>query len=170
MEIKNINLKLSQNKTVFKSLFQDITEEQIQWKPSEEKWSLLQVACHLLDEEREDFRQRLDYTLHKQGETWPPIDPQGWVISRAYHEKNFAVIVEEFLKERSQSIIWLSQLQNPNWDNFYTHPQAGVLTAKQILTNWLAHDYLHIRQITRLNYQYLEKISAPLKLHYAGNW
>jgi len=170
MEIKEIVLKLSQNAAVFKSLFQDIPAEQIPWKPSEDKWSLLQVACHLLDEEREDFRQRLDYTLHRPGETWPSIDPQGWVISRAYHEKNFENVAEEFLNERAASINWLSHLQNPYWGNAYTHPQAGVLTARQMLANWLAHDYFHIRQITRLNYQYLEAKIVPLTLHYAGNW
>ena len=31
----------------------------IQWKQSENKWSMLEIICHLYDEEREDFRSRL---------------------------------------------------------------------------------------------------------------
>jgi len=43
------------------------------------------------------------------------------------------------------------------------------MSAKFILANWLAHDYLHIRQITRLKYDYLQDIPNE-NLSYAGNW
>ena len=35
--------------------------------------------------------------------------------------------------------------------------------------NWLAHDYLHIRQIIRLKFAYLQQLSKE-DLSYAGNW
>jgi hypothetical protein len=38
-----------------------------------------------------------------------------------------------------------------------------------IFANWLAHDYLHIRQILRLKYEYLKSISEE-DLSYAGEW
>jgi hypothetical protein len=37
------------------------------------------------------------------------------------------------------------------------------------LHNWLAHDYLHIRQIIRIKYDYLKKTSGEILL-YAGEW
>jgi hypothetical protein len=44
---------------------------------------------------------------------------------------------------------------------------VGAVEAKNLLASWLAHDLLHIRQITRLKYQYLAKDYA---IDYAGNW
>lgn len=170
MDLNLIIDKLAQNKKVFSALLESIHNQQIAWRPAPEKWSFLEVACHLLDEEREDFRQRLDYTLHRQGESWPPIDPQGWVKNRHYSAQDFKSIVNTFLIEREKSVDWLKGLKNPDWSNSYDHPQAGAMTAKQVLANWLAHDYLHIRQLNRMNYLYLREISQPLSLDYAGDW
>gem|GEM_PF-6964892 len=41
--------------------------------------------------------------------------------------------------------------------------QAGTLLAV-----WLAHDWCHIRQISDLQYGYLEKVIKPFGLNYAG--
>ena len=57
------------------ALVQGVSDQQARWKPDPDSWSILEVLNHLLDEEREDFRVRLDYTLHRPGEPWPPIDP-----------------------------------------------------------------------------------------------
>jgi uncharacterized damage-inducible protein DinB len=55
--------KLDGNASTFKSLLENISEEQARWKPSSEKWSLLEVTNHIYDEEREDFRQRIKNVL-----------------------------------------------------------------------------------------------------------
>ena len=64
---------------------------------------------------------------------------------------------------------WLMNLDNPQWDNYYEHPKFGKMSAKLFFTNWLAHDYLHIRQILKLKFDYLKFISKE-DLNYAGNW
>ena len=38
-----------------------VDAEQARWKPDADSWSILEVVCHLVDEEREDFRTRLDH-------------------------------------------------------------------------------------------------------------
>jgi uncharacterized protein YutE (UPF0331/DUF86 family) len=43
------------------------------------------------------------------------------------------------------------------------------LSAKMIFKNWLAHDYLHIRQIIRLKFEYLKGFTGE-NLSYAGDW
>jgi len=48
---------------IFKGLTKDINTELAIWKPAPDKWSILEVVNHLYDEEREDFRQRLELVL-----------------------------------------------------------------------------------------------------------
>jgi hypothetical protein len=43
------------------------------------------------------------------------------------------------------------------------------MTARSFLTNWLAHDYLHLRQILRIKHHYLKTESGE-SLSYAGAW
>ena len=74
--------RLNQNAVAIQALV-TVDEAQARWRPAPDEWSILEVLSHLVDEEREDFRQRLDYTLHRPGEAWPATDPPGWVISRS---------------------------------------------------------------------------------------
>ena len=170
MDIHYMIKKLEGNKSVFEHLLKNVSGEQIYWRPGEKKWCFLEIVCHLIDEEREDFKQRLSFTLFSPDETWPPIDPEGWVKTREYMKQDYNTVLQRFLAERIHSIDWLHSLENVNWDNEYNHSIIGKFTGKQILANWLAHDILHIRQINRMNYQYLREMVGNINLEYAGVW
>lgn len=159
--------QLARNKGVFQSLLEGVPREEYLWKPKLEKWCLLEIACHLYDEEREDFRARTRHTLETPDAPTPAIDPEVWVTERKYIQRNYDVIVHKFLEERESSVVWLNSLENPNWSNTYQHPHMGAMSAKLFLSNWLAHDYLHIRQIINLKYEYL-KAHCREDLRYAG--
>ncbi|PKA84610.1 DinB family protein [Ulvibacter sp. MAR_2010_11] len=160
---------LDYNKSVFETLLKNISEEEYLWKPTPEKWCLLEVVCHLYDEEREDFRARIESTLENPDKEWIKIDPPAWVTDRNYMKQNYTSILAKFLEERDKSILWLEGLQNPKWDNAYIHPKVGAVPAIRLLANWVAHDYLHLRQIIRLKYEFLEAHTDE-PLDYAGAW
>ena len=166
---EHITAGLKQNKGVFKALFKDITEPQQQWRPSADSWCLLEVLCHMLDEERLDFRFRAEFILKTPGKVPPPFDPANWVIDHDYMNQDYDRVLDDFLMEREHSISWLDSLKDPNWNLSFEHPKLGNMTAGYFLTNWLAHDYLHIRQINRMKYEYYRQQSG-MNLNYAGNW
>ena len=161
--------ELSNNKEILKEMLTGVSLEEYLWKATPDEWCLLEIICHLYDEEREDFRARMRHVLESPELPLPPIDPPGWVQKRQYIQQNYSDTLNKFLKEREQSIKWLQSLKNPKWENAYDHPKFGKMTAKMFLFNWLAHDYLHIRQILKLKFNYLKKLSDE-PLTYAGEW
>ena len=169
MKIENLINELENNKIIFRSLLENINEKAISWKLSEDKWSILEITCHLYDEEREDFRARIDHILKTPQLTMPSINPQEWVYDRNYSGQNYPERVKEFLNERSKSIAWLQEVVNENWQETYMHPKVGPVTAELILVNWIAHDYLHIRQLIKNKYMFL-KLHNSVPLDYAGEW
>lgn len=169
MDTNYIISELQRNKFVIKELLQNLDDNKVMWRPSPEKWCLLEIICHLNDEECEDFRYRLNSTLENPKQEFISIDPVGWVSSRNYFERDFKTELTEFLNERDDSIDMLKQLIDPQWDNYFEHPKFGNMTAKLFFTNWLAHDYLHIRQITKLKFDYLSSTTNEM-LNYAGDW
>ncbi len=132
--------RLAENIAVFDSLLAKLPEQQVRWKPAPEKWSVLEVVNHLLDEEREDFRYRLRSVLENPRKVWPPISPEEWVLERGYAQRDYKSSVENFLLERGKSIRWLRGLSAPNWQASYRHRRLGPMSAEMILANWLAHD------------------------------
>ena len=155
---------------VFRGLLAGVTLQQALWRPAPSQWSLLEGACHLLDEEREDFRTRIDHVLHKPGVPWPAIDPPGWVTARNYAARDLAEVLGTFLDERRRSAAWLRSLEGEGWDRGYLHPQLGPLAAGDLLAAWAAHDCLHVRQLTRLHWEYLQDQARPFRTAYAGQW
>ena len=169
MTINHIINQLDNNQFIFERLLRGKQKDEFLWRPLANKWCLLEIVCHLIDEEREDFRDRVKHILENPLNEMPKINPEGWVLEREYVSQNYNEKVSEFLKERSHSIVWLHTKNDANWDNAYHHAKLGFMSAKLFLTNWLAHDYLHIRQLIRYQYDYLKEKSA-IDLQYAGNW
>jgi hypothetical protein len=127
------------------------------------------VVCHLHDEEREDFRPRLDLVLHRPGEAWARIDPAAWVAEREYNARDLARMLQAFLAERERSLAWLGSLSAPDWSREYQAP-FGPITAGDLLASWAAHDLLHTRQLLELRRARLLAHTAPHRTQYAGDW
>ncbi len=161
--------QLQENKAVFYNLLNDVNKDMYLWKQNPTKWSLLEIVCHLYDEEREDFKFRTQWVLEKPNQTPPTFNPVEWVTERKYLEQDYHTMLNKFIEERAQTIKWLQSLESPKWEHYYEHPKKGKLTAKFFLTNWLTHDYLHIRQIIKLKYDYLKQQSGE-QIDYAGTW
>ena len=185
MEFSVLYQELQNSTEMIRALLAGVEPEAARLKPSAESWSILEVVCHLYDEEREDFREHLDFILstststrsvrrlkadfHRQKEEWHVIDTEGWVTGRKYNEQNFAEMQEKFFVEREKSLAWLKGLQNPDWAKTYTTPYR-TMSAGEMFACWVAHDNLHIRQLVELRRMRLENITKPYNLEYAGDW
>jgi hypothetical protein len=169
MDHEHLFHQLARHRAVFHDLLEKVGDAEVRWKPAPDKWCLLEVACHLLDEEREDFRARVQHVLMTPEAPLPQIDPPGWVTARRYMDQDFATVLERFLAERDKSVDWLWSLDAPPWRNAHPHPRFGPMSAELFLVNWVAHDHHHIRQINNLRYGYLHSTS-PEPLDYAGPW
>ena len=159
--------KLDQNREIFLKLLSELSEDEYRFRIAPDKWNLLEIVCHLYDEEQYDFRARVKSVLEDPSKEPEPIHPSAWVTERKYNEQDYDGMLTKFLNERSASIDWLKSLVNPGWENIYIHPAHGSLTPVFYLTNWLAHDYLHFRQIIAVKFKYLEAKSG-FDLSYAG--
>lgn len=161
--------QLSTNAAAIQHLVKGVDAEQARWKPIPDSWSILEVINHLADEEREDFRARVDFILAGKKGDPPPNDPIGNVTARRYNERELGASLADFLSEREQSMAWLNGLESPQWDNTYT-ASWGSIRAGDIMVSWAAHDLLHIRQINELKWAYGQSQFAPYSADYAGEW
>jgi len=160
---------LERDAELIRLLVEGVPRDQAHWRPAPESWSILEVISHLGDEEREDFRTRLDIILHRPEEPWPPIDPQGWVVSRKYSERDLGESLAGFLSERRDSLAWLRGLATPNWESV-VHSQFGSMRAGDMFCAWVTHDQLHMRQLVELHRAYTQELASPYSLEYAGPW
>lgn len=169
MKFETLYQELKNSTEMIRALLSNVTQAEARLKPDADSWSVLEVTCHLYDEEREDFRDHLDLILHRQNEEWQVIDPQGWVTQRKYNEQDFSEMQQKFFAEREKSLEWLQGLSSSNWETTYTS-QFGSMKAGDMLASWVAHDNLHIRQLVELRRMRIENIRKPYEIGYAGDW
>jgi hypothetical protein len=169
MKFENLYLELVDSTDMIRALLAGITQDEARAKPNADAWSMLELLCHLYDEEREDFREHLDFILHRQSEKWHQIDPASWVTVRKYNEQGFREMKEKFFSERGKSLDWLKGQADSDWDISYTS-EFGTMTAGEMLASWVAHDNLALRQFVELRRTRLENITKPYSIGYAGDW
>lgn len=169
MNFDALYLELIDSTNMIQSLLTGITEEEARVRPAPESWSVLEVVCHLYDEEREDFREHLDFILHRQSGEWHRINPPAWVTERKYNAQDLREMKEKLFSERSKSLDWLRGLSTADWDTTYTS-EFGSMSAGEMFASWIAHDNLHLRQLVELRRAHIERIAQPYSVAYAGDW
>ena len=169
MELDCFISQMADNARRICALAEGVSKEQAHWKPGADSWSILEVVNHLYDEERQDFRVRLDNILNKPDQPWPAIDPEGWVTARRYNEKDLQESVAKYLDERRKSLAWLAGLEDVNWEASCDVPW-GQMRAGDMLASWVVHDLLHMRQLVELKWGYTVFRLLPYETGYAGAW
>ena len=162
--------QLTVNVEVIARLFESVPEAQARWKPDPASWSMLEVINHLADEEQQDFGLRLRHLWANNPDPWPGINPPQWVIDRAYNQRDPAESLARFRQARAESLAWLPQAREMDWEKAYLHPPLDGLKAGHLLAAWAAHDLLHLRQLNELLYAYGQTRTAPYSPMYAGEW
>ena len=170
MEFETLYQDLANGPAILTSLLAGVSQAEAQHKPDPGTWSFLEVVCHLYDEDREDFRVRLDILLHRPGEAWPPIHPQEWVTERKYNQRDLAATLADWKSERQKSLAWLEGLTSPDWESSASTPFGTVMKAGDMLAAWVAHDNLHTRQLVELRRSRILQVTEPYRLEYAGDW
>ena len=75
--------------------------------------------------------------------------------------KTLAALLDEFAMERRRNLNQLAamQLTDADLDRRGRHPELGMVTLRQLLATWVAHDLDHLMQIARvLGRQYSDEV------------
>ncbi len=157
------------------ALLSGIADEDARWRPGPEHWSMLEIVCHLVDEDLDDFGTRLRMTLEAPQADWPTIDPVAAAIERDYRGRNLETTLREFRAVRRTEVAWLRTVEGNDFTLEATHPQAthprsGSLRAGDLLAAWCAHDALHLRQLARRLHELTVVRGGGFDAGYAGDW
>ena len=125
-----------------------------------ETWSAFDVIGHLIHGERTDWMPRARIILER-GETQPFEKFDRLAQFEESRGRTLASLLDEFASLRANNLRDLTSLQltEADLDRRGRHPQLGVVTLRQLLATWVAHDLDHVMQISRvLARQYSEEV------------
>jgi hypothetical protein len=123
-------------------------------------WSPFDVLGHLIHGERTDWVPRARIILeHGEARAFEKFDRFAQFAES--EGKTLAALLDEFAALRRDGLRALASLNitDADLDRRGRHPALGVVTLRQLLSTWVAHDLDHVVQISRvLARQYSDEV------------
>jgi hypothetical protein len=142
---------LARTPSVLSAMLAGLPEAWVTANEGVDTWSPYDVVGHLIHGERTDWLPRAR-TILDHGETRPfePFDRQAQFADS--HGRTLHDLLDEFARLRQSSLSALAglRLSEADLDRRGRHPAFGVVTLRQLLSTWVAHDLDHIVQISRV--------------------
>lgn len=141
---------LARTPAVLRALLATLPDEWVTASDGPETWSPQQVVAHLIHGERADWTVRARTILSPAAAS--PFEPYDRDASLAEAERQpLAALLDAFERARAENVDWLRGVALSEKDLRRTgiHPDFGVVTLRQLLATWVAHDHGHIVQIAR---------------------
>jgi DinB superfamily len=142
---------LSRTPRTIDALLRDLPETWMNANEGDNTWSPFDVVGHLIHGERTDWLQRARIIL-EHGEA-VPFDPfDRYAQFAASQGRTLAGLLDEFAAARAENLRQLAALRlaDADLDRRGRHPALGVVTLRQLLATWVAHDLDHVVQISRV--------------------
>jgi hypothetical protein len=114
-------------------------------------WSPFDVIGHLIHGERTDWMPRVKMILaHGQTRAFEPFDR--FAQFAASEGRTLPSLLDEFASLRRDNLSELAarRLTEADLDRRGQHPELGVVTLRELLSTWVAHDLDHLVQIARV--------------------
>ncbi|MFC2052863.1 DinB family protein [Chloroflexota bacterium] len=119
------------------------------WKkrPQPDKWSPLEIICHLRDVDREVNKPRLQKVFNEIDPFIPGEDTDPWAQERGYIDQNGLEALKQFIIARLEILDMLEAIRMEEWRRPARHAFFSRTVLAELVNIITQHDRLHIRQI-----------------------
>lgn len=131
------------------ALLTGLSDRWVRATEGEGTWSPYDVIGHLIHGERTDWMPRARHILAGETRPFDPFDPAGHLAE--VEGKSLGELLLTFAELRRENLSALSNMNLTEADlsRKGEHPALGVVTLRQLLATWVAHDLNHVGQIAR---------------------
>ena len=142
---------LARTPSVVAAMLSGLPEHWTQAHEGGDTWSPFDVVGHLIHGEEADWLARARIILeHGESRPFTPFDRLAQF--EASKGKSLPELLDWFAALRARRLRELADLQlsDADLDRRGQHPVFGSVTLRQLLATWVAHDFDHIAQISRV--------------------
>jgi hypothetical protein len=127
----------------------DVTQEEAtSLTDGPDGWSVLFIACHLLDYEKA-WRERVEQLIAEDDPIFSSFDHHALIEQHNYAGQQLRSVADELKALRAGLIARLETLDDDQWLRSGSHPEQGPGTLLEIAVNAGLHDVDHLEQLTR---------------------
>jgi hypothetical protein len=151
LELEHVTEILGRTPSTLNSLLRNLPELWLVKNEGTDTWSPHDIVGHLIHGEQTDWIPRAKIILdHGESKPFEPFDRVA--MFEKSRGKSIAELLDTFARLRAENLRELQRLSLTTdlLEKRGMHPELGVVTLKQLLATWVAHDLGHIRQVVRV--------------------
>jgi hypothetical protein len=141
--------------SILKAMISALPVEVLSWHFDPKEWSIKQVLGHLIETENKGFAKRVPLMVKNKDPQLVPLNRDDEALIRDDCAQDTISLLNEFISVREKSCVIVSSLNEIDLGRGGWHPDAGYLTVKDLVNEWIYHDMDHIRQITDVIQRYI---------------
>ena len=139
--------QLTATPEMLRLLMGGLSEEDTQWKPAPNRFSIAEVLEHLSHVEGHCFRARVERMVNEDNPGIEPYDPDVYFAAGQYSGRDAEDSFDHFEEQREMNVEYLREMPSSVADRIGTHGKIGVITVSHLMNEWAFHDIGHIKQI-----------------------
>ena len=139
---------LEQTAGILRNLITNATQEDLDWQPRPDRWSISMVLAHLADVEVKGFMSRFRDIVEQDSPFLPTYDQLA--LFRDRNKFDGRAELNRFASLRAGTLAWLEAAPSDAAERTGRHQQLGVISFAQLLNEFAFHDPGHIRQVIEL--------------------
>lgn len=142
---------LARTPATLDAMLRDLPDDWSQANEGADTWSPFDVVGHLIHGEQTDWIARTRIILERgESQAFEKFDRRAQFSAsrgRSLHQ-----LLDEFATQRAKNLLELKALalSDADLERRGRHPALGMVTLRQLLATWVAHDFDHIIQIARV--------------------
>jgi hypothetical protein len=154
--------QLQSTPEILRLVLDGLAEEEANWKPSPERWSIAEVMEHLSHVEGHGFRARIDQMVEADEPDIKEYDQEAFSAAGQYSGRGMEDSLAHWEEQRETNTEYLRTLNPSVLTRRGRHERFGVITVADLMNEWAFHDLGHVRQIIELlrSHRYYPKLGA----------
>jgi hypothetical protein len=113
---------------------------------SNETWGITEIVCHLTDFEKV-YRERIMAVLTQNAPYLRSVDFEEVARQHDYASRSLEEAVDEFGRERGETISVLLNLALKDWERTGIHDEFGEVSIEEMIERMVDHEEEHLGQI-----------------------
>lgn len=147
------------------SLASSLPDDLLRLSPARGEWSAADCLYHLYSTELNVFPLRV--RLFLEGRDFPDYNPDQAEAER--EDIPVVQLAEEFARLRAGTLELLATVHEEHLDARVRHSELGLVTLREMLNEWAAHDLMHTVQAERAIMQTFVRASGPWRGYFADH-
>ena len=135
---------------ILRLLLEEVTEDETNWKPAPDRFSIAEVLEHLSHTEGHCFRGRVQDMVEQDIPAIGVYDQNALHAAGQYSGRSAEDSFDHFEEQREDNIEYLRNLPVGALTRVGMHVEYGPISVAQLLNEWAFHDLGHVRQIAEI--------------------